>query len=300
MSATVLCIGIATLDRVWLVDTMPGPGSKTRARAYLEVGGGQAANAAVTAAKLGGRVQLWTAVGSDSAGGKIVDELRAADVDTTGVEVVAGARSITAAVWVDKNGERSIVSDFDPDLLTASSTADLDAIASANAVLADVKWPAGAEPALQRARSLGIPTVLDIEPAPAGNLERLCPLADHAIFGQSGLAAFTGTDDPLAGLRIAHARLAGIVGVTLGAQGIRLMTSAGETHVPARRVAVVDTTGAGDAFHGAYALAIAEGRDAVAAAGFANAVAAMKCTKAGGRAGLPTRTELERFMETHT
>ena len=291
-----ICIGGATLDRVFFLDAMPARGTKVRSRDYLEVGGGQAANAAVAAARLSGTVALWSAVGDDAAGAIILAQLAAEHVDTTGVSIVAGARSLTAAVLVDASGERTIVSDLDPCLRAATRRPDLSAVTACQAILADVKWSALARPALEEARRMGIPVVLDIEPAPMEQLTELCPLADHAIFSRSGLVAYTGSNDPDQGLAIAFARIGRVVGVTLGAEGVRLLSSAGQVRVPAPRVEVADTTGAGDAFHGAYALAIAEGCTAVAAAQFANAVAAMKCTRRGGRLGLPTRAEVEVFI----
>ena len=299
MAATVICAGNATLDRIWRVAALPKPGDKIRSLNYLEVGGGQAANAAVAAARLGGTVKLVSAVGGDLVGKFILDQLRTEHVDVQNVQVVAGARSISSAILVETSGERAIIGDVDPRLYANAAPVDVGVLAGANAVLADVKYLAAAERALTEARRLGIPTVLDIEPAAAGHHARLCPLADHAIFGQAGLAEYTGVNDPLQGLRIAFTRIGGpgrVVGVTLGPLGVRLLSASGEVSLLAPKVDVVDTTGAGDAFHGAYALAIGEGQDFMAAAKFASAVAALKCTKAGGRAGLPGRAEVERFM----
>lgn len=294
--ARLICIGGATLDRVWFVDALPSSGTKIRARDYLEVGGGQAANAAVAAARLGGAVGLWSAVGDDAAGATIRTQLEDEHVDISGVATVPGARSLTAAVLVDAGGERTIVSDLDPRLRAAPHRPDLSLIAACGAILADVKWQALARPATVEARRLGIPVVLDVEPAPAEILSELCPLADHAIFSRSGLVSYTGSQDPQQGLAIAYARIGRVVGVTLGAEGVRLLGPAGAAYIPAPHVNVVDTTGAGDAFHGAYALAIAEGQDVMSAARLANAVAAMKCTRRGGRLGLPTRAEVEAFL----
>ncbi len=297
MATSIICVGNATLDRIWTVPYLPHPGHKMRSLGYLEVGGGQAANAAVAASRLGGDVSLICAIGSDMIGTIILDQLRADRVDLASVHFVTGARSISSAILVETGGERAIIGDVDPLLHAKKPALDLSPLERANVVLADVKWPAAAEQVLTEARRLGIPTVLDIEPAAAGNHERLCPLADHAIFGQEGLKAFADTDDAEKGLAIAFERLRVTVGVTLGAAGVRMLTGAGlSITIPAPKVDVVDTTGAGDAFHGAYALAIGEGQDCVAAATFASAVAALKCTKRGGRAGLPTRAELERFM----
>lgn len=296
MATSIICVGNATLDRIWNVPHLPQPGHKIRSLGYLEVGGGQAANAAVAASRLGGDVSLICAIGSDMIGTAILDQLRAERVDLASVHFVNGARSISSAILVETGGERAIIGDVDPRLHAKTPALDLAGVAHARAVLTDVKWPAAAEQVLREARRLQIPTVLDIEPAAAGNHERLCPLADHAIFGQAGLTAFTATDDPDAGLQFAYERLRVTCGVTLGPQGVRMLSSTGFVAIPAPKVTVVDTTGAGDAFHGAYALAIGEGQDSSAAARFASAVAALKCTKPGGRAGLPTRAEVERFM----
>ena len=297
MATSIFCVGNATLDRIWTVPHLPQPGQKMRSLGYLEVGGGQAANAAVAASRLGGDASLICAIGSDTIGTLILDQLRGDGVGLASVHLVTGARSISSAILVDAGGERAIIGDVDPELHAKTPALDLKPLAQVNVVLTDVKWPAAAEQVLREARRLGIPTVLDIEPAAAGNHERLCPLADHAIFSQAGLAAFSATDDPEQALAIAFARLRVTVGVTLGPLGVRMLTDAGRAvSIPAPKVDVVDTTGAGDAFHGAYALAIGEGQDCVAAATFASAVAALKCTKRGGRAGLPTRAEVEIFM----
>lgn len=296
MATSIICVGNATLDRIWNVPHLPVPGEKLRSVGYLEVGGGQAANAAVAAARLGGDVSLICAIGSDMIGTAILDQLRAERVDLASVHFVTGARSISSAILVEKSGERAIIGDVDPRLHAKTPSLDLSGVAKAQAVLTDVKWPAAAEQVLREARRLQVPTVLDIEPAAAGNHERLCPLADHAIFGQAGLRAFTGTDDPDSGLQFAYDKLGVTCGVTLGPLGVRLLSRRGRVSIAAPKVEVVDTTGAGDAFHGAYALAVGEGQDSSAAARFASAVAALKCTKLGGRAGLPTRAEVERFM----
>ena len=295
MTTTIVCVGNAAFDRIWSVPHLPATGQKIRSTAYLEVGGGQAANAAVAIARLGGRVSLIAAVGTDAVAALIRASLVAEHVDVAGLHVVEGARSISSMIMVEPNGERAVVGDVDPRLHAHRPDIDPGLVSGAQAILADVKWPAAAEQVLAAARRLSVPTVLDIEPALAGNHERLCPLADHALFSRAGLAAFAATGDVTAGLRVAFARLGVVVGVTLGEQGVRLLSAQGPLTVAAPKVAVVDTTGAGDVFHGAYALAIGEGRDVAAAARFACAVAALKCTRPG-RAGLPTRAEVERFL----
>ena len=291
-----ICTGIATLDRIWRVPALPTGGGKYRATAYLETGGGLAASAAVAIARLGEPVALWSRVGSDAAAETIVAQLQAEHVDTELVRRIAGARSITAAVLVDDTGERIISADFDPNLVGDASHLPLDTIKNVRGVLADVRWPEAAGRVLTEARRLGIPTVLDAEPSAPEVFAKLCPLASHVIFSTQGLASFAGTGDVTAGLAAAFAAFGDTVGVTLGANGVRLRSAHGDVHLPAPAVDVVDTTGAGDAFHGAYLVAIAETGDIMRAARFATAVAALKCTRLGGRAGLPTRREAEAFI----
>ncbi|MBM3537958.1 MAG: sugar kinase, partial [Alphaproteobacteria bacterium] len=113
---------------------------------------------------------------------------------------------------------------------------------------------------------------------------------------QPALFAFARTDDFDMALRRAASRLPGFVGVTLGARGFRWIENGAVRKVPAPKVKVVDTLGAGDTFHGAFALGLAEGMGVEAASRFACAAAALKCTRFGGVAGAPTRAEVRQFM----
>lgn len=293
---SVVCVGIATLDRVYRVDQIPRAPAKVRSRDYLEVGGGLAANGAVAIVRLGGIASYWGRIGADAAGDAILEQFRSEHVDVSAVRRIAGARSHAPAVIVDAIGERLIVSNPDPRLDPDPAFLPLERLEKADAVLADVRWPEGSERVLREAGRREMPTVIDAESTSDAALERLCPLARHVIFSADGLRAFTRLDEVGSALVAAHARLGRVVGVTLGAEGVRLRSGRETIVEPAPKVDVVDTTGAGDAFHGAYALAIAEGADLRRAARFATAVASLKCTRLGGRAGLPTRAEVEAFM----
>ena len=291
-----ICAGLATLDRIWRVRALPTGGGKYPAHGYLEAGGGLAATAAVTIARLGEPVAFWGRVGDDSAAETILTQFRAETVDVAGVRRIVGARSVTAAILVDDTGERIISADYDPRLDRDASFLCLSAITTARGVLCDVRWPEGAERVLTAARRHGIPSVLDCEPSAPEVFQKLCPLATHVIFSTPGLASYAGTTDLKAGLAMAHAAFGDVVGVTMGERGSRFKSASTDIHIPAPAVTVVDTTGAGDAFHGAYLVAMAETGDMVRAGRFASAVAALKCTRLGGRAGLPTRREAEAFI----
>ena len=145
-----------------------------------------------------------------------------------------------------------------------------------------------------QARTRGIPGVLDAE-APID--EDVAMAASHVAFSKQGLLDFTGMDDRDGALAVAAARLRGWVAVTDGALGTFIATARGIRHVPAPEVTVVDTLGAGDVWHGAFAVALAEGMDEVRAVAFANATAALKCTRLGGRDGAPLRSEVDEMMK---
>ncbi|NOU04902.1 MAG: hypothetical protein HOO99_01840, partial [Hyphomicrobiaceae bacterium] len=290
-----------TLDRIYKVEALPGKGGKYRASDYLEVGGGLAATAAVAIARLGEAVEFVGRVGSDAAGRHIIAGLAAERVGTRGMQILPGIRSVTPAVLVDATGERAIISNTDPKLYDGPGdiASFLQEVATSRGVTADVRWLEGARAVLDVARACRLPAVLDVEKAAASAVADLAPRASHVVFSTPGLATYTGTDDVTIGLNKAFAEFGDVVAVTMGGDGVLVLSAAGLAHVVAPKVDVVDTTGAGDAFHGAYLVAIAEGQDAIEAARFANAVAALKCTRLGGRAGLPTRTEVNAFRILH-
>jgi sulfofructose kinase len=293
----VVCVGIATLDRVFRVPGLPTGAGKRFATGFAEVGGGPAATAAATVARLGGRAELWTRVGTDATGAAIIDELRGWGVGVDHVRRIAGAVSQQAAVTVDAAGERAIVSFRDPALDRDPSWLPLDRIGGSDGVLADVRWPEGAAAALAAARRAGVIAVLDADLTDDDALDRLVPLASHVAFSAPGLSRFVGTDDPSEGLARAADRTDGKVCVTLGAEGCLWRDGPNVRHLPAFAVEAVDTLGAGDVFHGALALALGRGSGHEEALRYASATAALKCRRFGGRSGIPDGAEVAAFIE---
>lgn len=300
---TVLCVGHAVQDHVYRLPRLPVGGSKNRASGFASVGGGPAATAAVAIARLGGEARLAARVGDDEVAGEIERELRGHGVDCALLHRFAGRASSRSAVVVDDLGERMIVNHTDPAMPADPSWLAQVDLAGVDAVLADVRWPEGAALMLARAKTAGLPAVLDADvPLPPGS--PLPRAATHAAFSLAGLRDHLGlaADAPL-GLEDCAAALQGIArgtgawcAVTLGAEGV-LHTRGGEvTHAPAFRVTAVDTLGAGDVWHGAFALALAEGADEAAAVRAASAAAAIKVTRPGGRAGAPTRAERDALL----
>lgn len=291
-SARVICVGHSALDRTFYVDAWPTGSAKIAARQYRESGGGMAANAAVAVARLGGAAEFWGPTGDDREAGVMAEALEREGVDLAGMLRVPGRRSSVSTVLVDARGERLVVGFRSDALHEPPDALPWARLARAGALLADVRWPAGAEEALRRARAAGVVTVLDADVAPTGVLRRLARAADHVLFSEPGLHDFDASPDPGAALRAALALGARVAGVTRGEHGFLWCEAEapGELHVaPAVPVKVLDTTGAGDVFHGAYALGLAEGLSVRAAARFACVAASLKCAGAGARDAAPTR-----------
>lgn len=300
----VVCVGNTTLDRVWLVNQLPVGGGKFRATDYLELGGGMAANAAVAVARLGGQASYWGRAGLDTAGHTMLAELNQYGVDTSQFRLVQGGRSSVSSILVSEDGERSIVNFRGRDIPSDASWLPVETINTAQAVHGDVRWVEGAARAFSAARKLGLPTVLDGEIAEEEEFATLLPLVDHAIFSEPGLRAFmkSSKDDvpdeltSLLGLQRARDLGCKVAAVTRGAKGTVWLDSSGVHAQAAFTVKVVDTTGAGDVFHGAYALAIGAGLSIIEAMRLASAVAALKCTRKGCRAGIPVWPDVERLL----
>jgi len=186
------------------------------------------------------------------------------------------------------NGERSIVNFRGTDLPADPAWLPLQDLTGAAAVLADPRWPEGAQHAFRAARAAGVPTVLDGDVAEAQVFDALLPDVDFAVFSEPGLAAYAaGAHNDEERLRFALQRGCALAAVTLGERGVFWCDGDALHHQAAFAVNTVDTTGAGDVFHGALALALACQADTKLAMQFAAAVAALKCQRPGGRSGIP-------------
>ena len=291
----IVYVGITVLDRIWYLDDLPKEGGKYVAKDYTEVGGGPAATAAVAAAKLGAEVDFIGRVGDDDTGRRLLAELESLGVNTRYTRVVKGARSSQSAVLVDASGERVIANYPSADLpATADWLKEID-FSQWDSVLADVRWHEGAKQAFTLARQQGVPTVLDADVTPQ-DIAELVALSDHAAFSAPGLKRLTRIDNPLDALKKAQTLTNGHVYVTQGREGCYWLEKGELCHQPGYAVEVVDTTGAGDVFHGALALSLAQQMPSSEAVRYASAVAALKCTKPGGRAGIPDCDQTRSFL----
>lgn len=284
----VVCVGHTTWDETWRVDALPKGGGKMRARHHHCGGGGMAASAAVAVARLGGKSSYWGRAGNDPAGRAMRDELAGHGVELSGLRLFDGASSSVSAIVVDAQGERCIINFRGAELPDEPDALPLEQVSTASAVLVDPRWPAGALAAVRTARAAGVPTVLDGDVADAEVFDALLPWVDCAVFSEPGLAGYRPQyPDVEVRLRQVLGRGVGVAAVTMGERGVFWTDGGPLRFVPAFEVNVLDTTGAGDAFHGAFSLALGAGIDIAESFRFSSAVAALKCTQPGGRVGIP-------------
>lgn len=289
MTGTILTVGALALDTIFRVEALPlGPGKHLPLDA-VQVAQGMATAQAATIVRLGGKARLWASLGDDATGARIATDLAAAGIDLSALRRVPGAQSGFSSIFVDAAGERAIVPHYDAAL--RAPPAALPRFDDVAAVSVDVRWPAAAERALRAARERGLPALLDVEPAPRDVLDPLLALATHIVASADGALALTGAaPEAAAGLLAAQWPAEAIV--TAGAEGVYWRGG----HVPAPAVVAIDTLAAGDVFHGACALLLAEGRPLPDILRFAATAAALKCSRFGGRLGAPTRAEVEALL----
>jgi len=300
MTSKILCVGALTMDTILRLDALPHAAGKYLPREAVEIAAGMASSAAAAIARLGGDVALWASAGIDPVGDRAIAELQAEGIDCTYIRRLEDARTAFSSILVDANGERIIVPFYDRRLASPSDVAPPIAAGAYAAVMTDVRWPWAAETALRAAREAGIPAILDADTAPVELLETLLPFATHIVASEPAAISVAGTADLSECVRVLSKRYDVFTAVTGGAEGCYWAEGAGKSvsHIPAFTVDAVDTLAAGDVFHGAFAHGLVEGRPMIDIIRFANAAAAIKCARFGGRAGSPSRAEVLSFIET--
>ncbi|MGW5334951.1 ribokinase [Streptomyces bauhiniae] len=289
----IVVLGSTNMDLVTYVARAPQRGETVTGREFRTIPGGKGANQAMAAARAGATVSLIGAVGNDAYGVRLRDNLEHSGVDTDFLRTVEGP-SGTAHIVVDDAGNNAIVvvpaANGTVDHL---SPGDEGLIASADALLLQLEVPlpaviAGAE----AARRHGVRTVLT--PSPAQPLpEELLSVTDVLIPNEYEAVTLTGRTDPL-DAAVGLLDLVPEVVLTLGEAGVLYVSRDTEPlAVPAHQVAAIDSTGAGDTFAGAYAVAVAEEKPLREALSWAAAAAALSVQREGASASMPYRPEIE-------
>jgi sulfofructose kinase len=295
----ILCAGIIVLDEVFRVDEFPQPDGKVQARGFFVVNGGCAANAAVAIARLGGRAALAGPMGGpagdDENGDRVLKALAREKVDCTACQRVDGLGTALSAIFMNARGERTIVTYRDERIAAATPRDPERIVSTADAVLVDNRYPEFVRPICEAARRRNLPVVLDGD-RPTVEDDALFRVASHVVFSWECLRETTGVADLGEGLLRIAGKTDAFLAVSNGPDDIVYLDRGSLRRLPVFKIAAVDTLGAGDAFHGGFALALAEGQSEVEAMRFGAAVAGIKCTRIGGSAGAPTRAEVEAFF----
>lgn len=283
--ASVICLGWACLDHRYWVETFPPASGRTRTKDFREDLGGPAAVAAMTVARLGGQATFVGRRGNDATGERLAERLRSEGVNVDYYKPFEDVQTPLSAVMIAPSAERFIFSYLgnglpeDADWLDASILSDEESV-----LLFDLRWPQGALFLAKAASEKHLDIVLDMDQDTEFAWE-LASKATHVITDE-GLSQTYGGSKPLLN-KLAATHTWGAV--TKGTQGVKTL----DTHIPAFKVEPKDTTGAGDVFHGAFALALAEGMTEEDGLRFASAASALRVRKAD----VPYREDVEKFME---
>jgi sulfofructose kinase len=296
-SIDVVGVGLNATDTVMLVREFPALGGKERVVSVSQQAGGQVATALVACQRLGLRTRYIGKVGDDEAGRFQLESLRKEGVDVRLVRVARRAPTQFGTIIVDqKTGERTVFWDRDPRLTVTPSEVTPRAFASSSVLHLDGCDVEAAVKAAVLARRAGAQVVADLDTV-YKNVERLFPHLDYLIASANFLPAVTGQDDPFRVLEyMAREYRVRTPGMTLGRDGALVLWQSRYLYSPGFVVETVDTTGAGDIFHGAFIYGLVKGWEMGRILDFSNAMAGLNCTRLGARGGIATQAEAERLM----
>lgn len=291
-SLDVLCVGHASFDLTFVVDRHPGADEKTTASAFAACGGGPAATAAVAAARFGCRAAFAGYLGNDDYGRRHFQELDEAGVDTRWVARGKAPTPLSAS-FVKPDGLRALVN-----YRVATPPLSADAFdfsgCRPGAVLFDGLQPALCTALVGMFRARGVYTLLDAGSLHPGT-EALADRVDYLVASEKFARQYTGQNDPRGALdRLAAT--APVAVITLGSRGLVWKSGAHSGEVPAFSVSAVDTTGAGDVFHGVLVAGIAAGKEWDWCLRCASAAAALSTTGLGARSAIPSRKQVVDFL----
>ncbi|MGQ9616996.1 MAG: ribokinase [Spirochaetota bacterium] len=296
----VAIVGSANVDIFFKTERLPFPGETVVASAFYKSYGGKGANQAVAVAKLGGRAIMVCKLGGDEGGRELFDNFCRAGVETSWIVKDPETSSGMAFITVDRKGENSIVLYTGANMKFGSSDVEraIEGIKEADIVVTQLEIPISTVRRTgEIAKELNLPFVLNPAPASKEDISNILGIVDVLCPNRAEAQALTGEKiESIDDARKVGRKLLSLgprcVVLTLGSWGALLCTQDYEELFPAPDVEVVDTTGAGDAFVGALAFALARGSSKAEAVRFATLAAAISVTKDGTQAGLPTLEEV--------
>jgi sugar/nucleoside kinase (ribokinase family) len=300
-SFDVLGFGALAVDELLLVDEYPPAESKVRVRRREQQCGGLTGTALVAAARLEARCAYVGVIGDDALSQVVMNRLAREGIELAHAVFHRDARPAHSTIVVDRRHKtRTVFSSVDGAIGADDARPDAALIRAARTILIDHHGVPGSLRATRIARDAGVAVVADFERRPDGPFDDLLAEVDHLVVGRRFAAELSGEDDPARAAGALWTPRRRAVVVTCGADGCWYVgeeTAGDVAHQPIFAVDVVDTTGCGDVFHGAYAAALARGEDLPQRIRLAAATAALKAAHAGGQAGCPTLDEVERLLD---
>jgi ribokinase len=297
--AKILVVGSINMDLVVRVPHSPSPGETVLGGDFETFPGGKGANQAVAAARMGGDVTMVGRVGQDDFGNTLIKALVDDQIRTTHVIKDPHEATGIAMISVAANGENSIVvasgANYEVSIQDINKTREL--MREAEILLLQLECPLEAvTAAVDLARAYEVPVVLN--PAPAQPLSQaILSQVAYLTPNESELKILSDEEDADQAVKKLLSWGVKNLVVTLGAQGVRLISGEMDKHLPAYEITAVDTTAAGDAFNGALAVGLAEGRSLLEAVKYGMAAGALSATKRGAQPSLPKREEVEDFLK---
>jgi sulfofructose kinase len=290
-------VGLNATDTLLVVPKFPAYGGKVRIAREVLSPGGQVASALAAASKLGLRTKYIGTMGDDSRGQIQIASLRETGIDLADVEIRVGCANQHAYIVIDQStGERTVFWDrpdelaLDPDRVTAAN------IACARMLHIDGHDTAAVEKAARLARTHNIPVSCDVDTIYPG-FDRVLPLVDYLVSSSEFPARWTGERDAFRALEIIQNQHGmKVAAMTLGADGALARADGAYIYTPGFIVDCVDTTGAGDVFHGALCYSVIKGMSLSEGLEFSCAAAALNCTQLGARGGIATEHEVRALM----
>ncbi len=300
ISIDVLGLGSVTVDFVGTLKTWPGKGAKKMLDSLTICDGGLVGTALVAAARLGGKVAFAGKLGRSEMARRALEALCRESVDTSFVVETEDADPIVAIILTDStDGQRNIFwTRQNVQYPMPWELPDKNWFRKTAVLLIDFESGLAGIEAAKTAKQHNIPVVIDVE-RDEPHIAEAMSVSSHIIVSEEFANDYTGSSDVAEMLAALRSDPEQVVIVTRGEKGCVGSSNEGDFELPAFDVDVVDTTGCGDTFHGAFALAIARGQPVVSAARFASGAAALCATQLGGRAGIPTAQQLEQFLSKH-
>ncbi|MDE0164345.1 MAG: PfkB family carbohydrate kinase [Bryobacterales bacterium] len=291
-------VGLNSTDTVLMVSRFPPHGGKTPFTKEVLSPGGQVASAIATCQALGLRTKYIGSIGDDERGRIQLESLQSSGIDLEHLQVRRGCANQSAYIVVDEEtGERTIFWRRDDCLRIDPDQIDADQITCARLLHIDGHDTPAVERAASIARKAGIPVTVDVDTIYRG-FDRVLPLVDYLVASAEFPARWTGEQNPFRALELLQAEHdMKVTAMTLGSRGALAYAGGRFLYSPAFVVDCVDTTGAGDVFHGAFCYGLLEGYPLEEVLDFSNAMAALNCRALGARGGIAPATEARALME---